>query len=124
MALDASQKAKIRRLLGYPDPSVMRPTQILDTGIEWALDNVSAEGEVEIEAALAAIATIDTALTQPAAIQGLKSVGMGEVVWRDDGPANTLRVERSRYAREIASILGVPFRGAGRRCLTRPTVRG
>lgn len=103
MALDASQKAKIRRYLGYPDSQ-----ELENWALEGALTNLSAEGEIEVEEILAAIASINTDLSSSQARQGI--VRVEDVEWsRNGGAAAGLLAERARLAREIASILGVPM---------------
>ena len=64
MALDNSQKAKIRRYLGYPDASQLRYDRLEDV-----MSGLSAEGEVEVEsilASLAALAAVASSTLMPA----------------------------------------------------------
>lgn len=101
MALDNSQKAKIRRYLGYPDVGTE-----LDWRLEGAMNQLSAEGEVEVEAILAAIATLDAQRTSNLSYLNLKRAE--EVEFYDGGTA-LLMQERARLIDELAGILGVPL---------------
>ena len=109
MALDDAKKAKIRRYLGYPDASAY---QIND--LAGAFERLSAAGEVEVEAILADIATIDTRSTAVAGTAGLARV---EDVWFAAGDGfRDLDARRSRLIQELANLLGVSImtgRGSG-----------
>lgn len=100
MALDNSQKAKIRRYLGYPDASQLRYDRLED-----AMSGLSAEGEVEVEAILASLATLDAQRTSNLSYLNLKRAE--EVEFYNGGTA-LLMQERARLIDELASILGVP----------------
>ena len=104
MALDNSQKAKIRRYLGYPDVGTE-----LDWRLEGAMNQLSAEGEVEVGAILASIAALDTQRTSNLAYANLKRAE--EVEFYDGGFA-LLNTERTRLIQELANILGVPANSA------------
>lgn len=109
MALDNSQKAKIRRYLGYPDVSQLRYDMLED-----AMSGVSAEGEVEVELILASLAALDTARTNAIAYAGIKRAE--DVEWYEGGQLSSLQPERNRLIAELARILGVepiPLTGAG-----------
>lgn len=100
MALDNSQKAKIRRYLGYPDASQLRYDRLED-----AMSGLSAEGEVEVEAILASLAALDTQRTTNLTYLNLKRAE--EVEFYEGGSA-LLMQERTRLIDELAGILGVP----------------
>ncbi len=100
MALDNSQKAKIRRYLGYPDVSQLRYDRLED-----AMSGLSAEGEVEVEAILASLAALDTQRTTNLTYLNLKRAE--EVEFYEGGSA-LLMQERTRLIDELAGILGVP----------------
>lgn len=100
MALDNSQKAKIRRYLGYPDVSQLRYDLLED-----AMSGLSAEGEVEVESILASLAALDTQRTTNLTYLNLKRAE--EVEFYEGGGA-LLMQERARLIAELAGILGVP----------------
>lgn len=100
MALDNSQKAKIRRYLGYPDASQLRYDRLED-----AMSGLSAEGEVEVEAILASLAALDAQRTSNLSYLNLKRAE--EVEFYNGGTA-LLMQERARLIDELAGILGVP----------------
>lgn len=101
MALDNSQKAKIRRYLGYPDVSQLRYDRLED-----AMSGLSAEGEVEVEAILTSIATLDAQRTSNIAYANIQRA---EEVWFYEGGSALLMQERARLIGELAGILGVPL---------------
>jgi hypothetical protein len=100
VALDASQKAKIRRYLGYPDVA-NEPYWLL----EDHLNGLSAEGEVEVESILASLAALDAQRVTNVAYANLKRAE--EVEFYEGGGA-LLMQERARLIAELAGILGVP----------------
>jgi hypothetical protein len=99
VALDNSQKAKIRRYLGYPDVGTE-----LDWRLEGAMSQLSAEGEVEVEAILASLAALDAQRTTNLTYANLKRA---EEVWFYEGGGALLIQERTRLIAELAGILGV-----------------
>lgn len=100
MALDSTQKAKIRRYLGYPDSG---RDQYYD--LEGAFTTLSAAGEVEVEAIMADIAAIDTRSTAVAGTAGLTRV---EDVWFSSGDGfRDLDARRARLIGELAALLGI-----------------
>lgn len=115
MALDASQKAKIRRYLGYPDVA-NEPFYLL----EDHMSGLSAEGEVEVESILASLASLDAQRTANLTYANLKRAE--EVEFYDGGFA-LLGGERSRLIEDLSNILGVPVNpsaaasGGGGACL-------
>lgn len=103
MALDATQKASIRRYLGYPDPSV---NTLQRFSLEGNMDEVSAEGEVEIEAILTRLGAIETKYTSVRAYAGLKRAE--DVEFYGGGEALvTLGDEGNSLVDQLARILGV-----------------
>lgn len=104
MALDASQKAKIRRYLGYPDVA-NEPYWLL----EDHLNGLSAEGEIEVESILASLAALDAQRTTNLTYLNLKRAE--EVEFYEGGGA-LLMQERARLIAELAGILGVPVNTA------------
>lgn len=100
MALDNSQKAKIRRYLGYPDASQLRYDRLED-----AMSGLSAEGEVEVEAILASLAALDAQRVTNLAYLNLKRAEEVEIY---EGGGALLMQERARLIAELAGILGVP----------------
>jgi hypothetical protein len=100
VALDNSQKAKIRRYLGYPDASQLRYDRLED-----AMSGLSAEGEVEVESILASLAALDTQRTANLPYANLKRA---EEVEFYEGGRSLLMQERTTLIAELAGILGVP----------------
>lgn len=100
MALDASQKAKIRRYLGYPDVA-NEPFYLL----EDHLNGLSAEGEVEVESILTSLAALDSQRVTNLTYLNLKRA---EDVEFYEGGGALLMQERTRLIDELAGILGVP----------------
>jgi len=100
MALDASQKAKIRRYLGYPD--IGRESF---SDLEGAFSTLSAAGETEVETILADIAALDTRSSTVAGTAGLTRV---EDVWFSAGSGFAdLAARRAQLVSELAALLGV-----------------
>lgn len=116
MALTADQQASIRRHLGYPDV-VTDP----DYRLEGAFDAVSAEGEAQIVTLLGRIDAAETRMAGAGATEGI--IAVETVRWSDGGPMQGLAATVTRWARQIAMILGVPMR-AGPRSRFAPTNRG
>lgn len=101
MALDAAQKAKIRRHLGYPGANTY---QVND--LAGAMERLSAADEVEVEAILADIATIDSRATTVAGFAGLSRV---EDVHMSAGSGFAdLAARKSELIRQLSNLLGVP----------------
>jgi hypothetical protein len=110
MALINSQKAKIRRYLGYPDVN-----REMHLGLEGAMTAISAEGETEVTDLLTKIASVETTLVASQGRQ--KVIKAEEVTLAGEGEIRALWREGNRYASTLASILDVPLRrnpfGAG-----------
>lgn len=100
MALTGTQKASVRRYLGYPD--VNRETYL---GLEGAMDAISAEGEVIVADILAQIVDLDATLRSSWSRQKVKRAEEVEL-WGGDEILN-LRMEGARLAGELAALLDV-----------------
>jgi hypothetical protein len=100
MALTDAQKAKVRRYLGFPD--INRQGH---ANLEGAMTALSAEGEVEVEAVLANLATIETTLEGSWGRQ--KVVRAEEVTLAGADEIRSLRAEARRFVSTIAAILDV-----------------
>ena len=107
MALTDTQKAKIRRYLGYPD--VNREAH---HDLEGAMDALSAEGETIALDILSKLDSMETTSTTTWSRAGIERV---EDVWFS--PSDTvgmLGAERSRLVNDLANLLDVsPMNGAG-----------
>lgn len=104
MALDDAEKAKIRRWLGYPDPSV----NVSDPqwAIEANMDEVSAAGETEIDSILTRLDAIWTQGGSILARAGLKRVE--DIEFYGGGDANeALGLAGNELADMLANLLGV-----------------
>ena len=106
MALSNTEKAQVRRYLAHPDIN-----RQYDLRLEGAMDSLSAEGEVHVQALLVSLDSIQTSL---AALYGKAHVFKVEDVRLDIGEAiRTLRAEGNRLARELGEALDrVPARPA------------
>lgn len=100
MSLTATQRAKVRRHLGFPDGN-----RELSADLEGAMTSLSAEGEVEVVDVLTQIDTISTSLQESWARQ--KVVRAEEVTLAGADEIMALRAEGNRLAATLASILGV-----------------
>lgn len=105
MALTTTQKAQIRRYLGFPD--VNRQS---DQRLESAMDVLSAEGETFVGGLLTQLATVETMLTDSWGRQ--KVVRAEEVTLAGDGEIRALRAEGARLAADLAVALDVTPRRA------------
>lgn len=99
MALTDTQRAKVRRYLGYPDVGTE-----LAHSLEGAMDNLTEAGEVEVEDILAKIATIDAQVDGNVAYAHLKRA---EDVEFYAGGFGALSGRRNQLIDELANILGV-----------------
>lgn len=100
MSLSTTQRAKVRRYLGFPDGNCE-----LSSSLEGAMTSLSAEGEVEVVAVLTQLATIETSLESSWARQ--KVIRAEEVTLAGADEIMALRAEGNRLASTLASILGV-----------------
>jgi hypothetical protein len=105
MALDATQKAQVRYYLGWS----ARFHQF-DSRLEQAMDALAVEPEAEVlvEAALAALADIDTKLTD--SHKRIKAQAVGSIILNDKDEVSILRSEGRRHVGRISSTLGVATR--------------
>ena len=109
MALTDTEKAQVRRYLGFPDIN-----RQYDLALEAAMNAISAEGETFVRDLLTELATVQVALVDARTCR-LKalSVGKGEVVI-DDGSnreIRALRAEGNRLAQDLGGALHVrPYR--------------
>ena len=100
MALTATQRAQVRRLLGFPDVNRERYHRL-----EGAMTALSAEGEAEVVAKLTSLTSIDTTLTASWSRQKAKRVEDIHLAGFDEIAA--LRDEGNRLVCDIATVLGV-----------------
>ena len=100
MALDAAQQAKIRRYLGYPDANTYQTNDLAG-----AFERLSAAGEVEVEAILADLATLDTRSSAVAGYAGLSRVE--DVHFSAGSGFQDLAGRRGQLVRELANMLDV-----------------
>lgn len=105
MALSDTEKASIRRYLGFPDSNRQLH---MNTRIEGALDALSPEGEVEVRVQLVDLAAIETTLRGSWGRQ--KVLKAEEVTLAGDGEIRALRAEGNRITGMLADILGVTAR--------------
>lgn len=103
MAFTDSQKADIRRFLGYTDRS-----QGYYSLLEGVMTVVSADAEAKVGTILTDLGTIETTLRESWGRQKVKRVEDIYLAGIDEIKA--LRSEGNRLARHIASILGVQVR--------------
>lgn len=102
MALTDTQKASIRRYLGYPDWR-----QGAYSLLEGRMSVLSDEGEIEVEGLLTDIGTIETRIK---AIYSLQHVTRAEEVeLRGPEGVASLRMEGRRLVEQLAAMLGVPI---------------
>lgn len=100
MALTDTQKASVRRFLGFPDGN-----RLARSSLEGAMDSLSAEGEVVVEAILDQLATINSTLAGSWSRQ--KVLRAEEVTLAGAEEIRALRAEGRRLANELAALLGV-----------------
>lgn len=100
MALTATQKANIRRYLGYPDI-----TQGSASTLEGVMLAISAEAETQIGTILTDLATIETTLRASWSRQMVTRAE--DVTIAGPQEIRSLRAEGNRLARHLASVLGV-----------------
>lgn len=100
MALTASQKAKVRRYLGFPDVN-----HLGHHSLEGAMTSLSTEGETEVVDCLTKLATVDTNLTSSWDRQ--KALKAEEVTLAADGEIRAHRAEGRRLVGTLAAILDV-----------------
>ena len=101
MALTDTQKAEVRRYLGYADQS-----QGYYSVLEGAMAVLSAGGEVQVTALLTDLAAIEAALRNPWTIQKVKRAEEVQL-WVSDGLI-ALRQEGNRLVNQLANMFGVP----------------
>ena len=99
-ALTATERASVRRNLGYPDIGRM---QVVD--IESAMDLLSSEGCVEARAILASLVAVSTASASAAANSVYAEIE--DIKFRDSDSSVITDRERVRLRRELATLLGV-----------------
>ena len=105
MALTTTQRAAIRRYLGFPDVN----RQIFgNDALEQTFDALTPEGEVEVVALLAKLATIDATLESSWSRQ--KVIKAEEVTLAGDGELRALNREGARLASQLADHLGITKR--------------
>lgn len=104
MAFMDAQKAQIRRYLGFPD--VFR---YANTRLESAMDVVGGRAEVQaqVETDLAAIAAVESKLTEALTSAGIKKVD--EVEFFEAGQRKALRDEGRRMCGRLSITMGVPL---------------
>jgi len=103
VALTATQKASVRRYLGYPDVN-REPHH----NLEGALVALSAEGEAIVIDILAKLATLDTRLESRQATQGIKRAE--EVEFFETAGLTGLWMEGRRLVEQLAALLDVQIR--------------
>lgn len=106
MAFSDAQKALIRRYLGFPD--VLRQS---NTRLESAMDVVGGRAEVQalIETDLAALAAVETQLTNAISSGGIKKVD--EIEFFENGQRAAIRSEGRRLCGRLSITMGVPLVG-------------
>lgn len=104
MAFSDTQKAKIRRYLGYPD--IYRDH---DPRLESALDVVGGRAEVQalIEADLAALEALETKLTSTQSYGGVRRAD--DIEFFPGEQIASLRTEGRRFVGRMSITLGVPI---------------
>ena len=100
MALSDSQRAKVRRYLGYPDVN-----RRLFSDLEGALAAVSAEGETEVTDLLTKLGNIEDTLVSAQSRQKVIKAEDVTLAGRDE--IRALCSEGNRYAVTLASLLDV-----------------
>lgn len=115
MALDDTQKATIRRHLGYPDVGT-EP----DYRLESAMNVLSPAGEVQVEGILTRLAALETAEDNAAANGAYERVE--DVVFRSNSVP--LTAGRDRIVGQLAATLGVQPRAANTCWGSGPLPRG
>ena len=100
MALDLTQRAQIRRHLGYSDISAGGTSPL-----ETAMDVLSAESEVIVEEILADLATLRT--TMGTARTRMTITRAEEVHFNSEVGMRELRAEGQRLLEELAAVFGV-----------------
>lgn len=103
MALTDTQKASVRRFLGYPDVN-----RELSLELEGAMTALSAEGEAVVIELLDQLAELDATLRSSWTRQKVKRAEEVELWGADEIKA--LRQEGSRLANELAAVLDVDIR--------------
>lgn len=103
MALTSTQKASVRRYLGYPDVN-----RLMHHDLEGAMVAISAEGEVVVADLLAKLATLDTQLATKWTTQGIKRAE--EVEFFEAGGITGLWMEGRRLVEQLAALLDVQIR--------------
>lgn len=104
MALTDTQRAQVRKYLGWPARWWQTSSQ-LEQAMN-ALDQTAAE-LTEVTTMLTALADIDTRIT--AAYSRLKAMKVGSIELPGHGELLALRSEGRRYSNRLASKLGVPI---------------
>jgi len=107
VALSDSQKADIRRWLGYPDPSMSSTTT--RWSVEANMDEVSAAGETVIGEILTRLDAIWNQVTSLRSRAGLKKVEDIEFFGGGDG-IEVLGMEGNELADQLAVTLDVAVR--------------
>lgn len=104
MALDATQKAKIRLYLGYPDYFRYQHTRL-----ESVLNNLSPEAETQIADCLTKLETIEAAVLD----SGTNTAGIKRVdeIWFETGSKRAVEVRKTgrQFVGRISIITGVPI---------------
>ncbi len=100
MALDDSQKAQIRRWLGYPDVN-----RLHHPGLEGAMDAISPEGEVVVEDILAQLLDVDVGRT--GARSRLKALEVEEIKLNPGNEGLEYRKDGRSLVCQLAATLDV-----------------
>lgn len=104
MALADTQKAQIRRWLGYPDPLV---TTLIRYPLEGNMDELSPAGEVQVEAILEGLSAIEAQVASVRTRAGLKRVE--DIEFYGSGDAHqALGLDANDLVDQLAAILDAP----------------
>lgn len=100
MALSEAQRATIRRLLGRPDAGIWR-----DTPLEDAMNDLSAQGQVEVEALLERIADAETQVDSVLSRGGIKRAE--DIEFFQGGALGDAQSQLAYLLNQLASMFGV-----------------
>ena len=105
MALTDTERAEVRKFLGYPDTN----RQLWEnSGIEHAFDALTTEGEAVVRQILADLLTIETTLKGSWSRQ--KVLKAEEVTLAGDGEIRALWMSGSRLVGQLSDHMGVSIR--------------
>ncbi|MFA5759453.1 MAG: hypothetical protein WC942_08890 [Clostridia bacterium] len=102
MALNDLQRTRIRTYLGYPDRWLN-----YDSNIEWAMNLVDGYVQSEIEAVLAQLEEVDSALVTGLSVSGIKSAGQGDIEFFPGGKTVDISHTGKMLINRLAIKLGV-----------------